>query len=319
MAAGVAGRPAPFGPSTVSVGIYPTGPTAIEMVRSIRRQGRAAESAGFDGVTVSEHHAGFPYYMPQPLQACEWILSDTSRVWTSPLPTLLLLRNPRLFIEELAWTAARHPGRVAVAVAAGYIAADFTATGALFDTSATTFEGGLTALREAMAPESELVSDPAVAALAAVPIPVLSVGNSVTAARRAARHGLGLALTGGGDRGRLIDMAEAYVSGGGAGPLVLVRRVWFGEVPPGTTEAVKAAYPASSPSITAAATTGQSLFLSGGPDEIVDAIAEECEAIGAQTVNLRAHIPGAPVESLTAQIDALGGEVAPRLSVVLST
>jgi hypothetical protein len=58
--------------------------------------------------------------MGPPLLATAWGLSSTEQVWAGPSPCLLALRNPALVAEELAWTAARFPGRVGAALAPGY-------------------------------------------------------------------------------------------------------------------------------------------------------------------------------------------------------
>ena len=64
----------PFADGSVSLGIYPAGSTAAQMAASVVDQAVAAERCGYAGATVSEHHAGFPDYLPSPLQACGWIL-----------------------------------------------------------------------------------------------------------------------------------------------------------------------------------------------------------------------------------------------------
>jgi len=59
----------PFAPGSVSLRLYPHNDLpAGEVVEELRRQARAAESAGFDGVMVSEHHGGFAGYLPNPIQ-----------------------------------------------------------------------------------------------------------------------------------------------------------------------------------------------------------------------------------------------------------
>ena len=114
----------------MSLGLHPdTGLAAPQQVRLLLEQARAAEAAGFDGVTLSEHHANFTGYLPQPLLACGWVLEATESIWAAPAPLLLGLRHAVLVAEELCWTAARHPGRVALAVASGYAASDLELVG----------------------------------------------------------------------------------------------------------------------------------------------------------------------------------------------
>jgi alkanesulfonate monooxygenase SsuD/methylene tetrahydromethanopterin reductase-like flavin-dependent oxidoreductase (luciferase family) len=85
----------------------------------------AAERVGFSGVTVSEHHAGFPRYVPQPLLVSNWLLGVTRSLWSGPCPCLLHLRSPVLVAKELAWTAARYPGRLGVPLASGFAESDY--------------------------------------------------------------------------------------------------------------------------------------------------------------------------------------------------
>ena len=85
--------------------------------------------SGFDGVMTSEHHGGFAGYMPNPLQAAGWLLEAMPTGWAAPCPLLLPLRPPALVAEEVAWLAARFPGRVGVGLAAGSLQADFDIMG----------------------------------------------------------------------------------------------------------------------------------------------------------------------------------------------
>ena len=41
----------------------------------MRAEAQLAEEVGYDGVMVSEHHAGFPGYLPNPLQAQRVLLA----------------------------------------------------------------------------------------------------------------------------------------------------------------------------------------------------------------------------------------------------
>src|SRR4051812_12199552 len=98
---------APFARGSISIGLHPpTSLPAAEQVGVLLQWARTAETAGFDGVTLSEHHAGFPGYMPAPIMGAGWILEHTERVWAGPAAMVLGLRNPMLVAEELAWLAA---------------------------------------------------------------------------------------------------------------------------------------------------------------------------------------------------------------------
>ena len=73
-------------------------------------QADLAWQAGFHGVTLAEHHAGFPSYLPTPLQVVGWLLEGFPSGWAAAFPLLLPLRPIEVWIEELAWLVARfHP------------------------------------------------------------------------------------------------------------------------------------------------------------------------------------------------------------------
>ena len=124
----------PFARGSISVGLHPiVGLDGREQAAAIVEQAQAAEAAGFSGVTLSEHHGGFPGYMGLPALASNWILGATERIWSAPAPYLVNLRNPILAAEELAWSAARFPGRFGAALAPGYAQSDFELLGVPWD------------------------------------------------------------------------------------------------------------------------------------------------------------------------------------------
>src|SRR6185437_7649974 len=98
----------PFAAGSISLRLYPHNDLpAPEIVSIMREQGRRAAECGFDGVMVSEHHGGFAGYLPNPIQACNFLLDAMASGWAAPSPLLLPLRPAALVIEELAWLAAR--------------------------------------------------------------------------------------------------------------------------------------------------------------------------------------------------------------------
>ncbi len=115
----------PLAPGSISLRMYPPDAAAAEIVEEMRAQARAAERAGFDGVMTSEHHGGFPGYLPNPLLAAGWLLDSAQRAWAAPAPLLLPLRPWRQVVEDVAWLAARFPGRVGAGFACGGLARDF--------------------------------------------------------------------------------------------------------------------------------------------------------------------------------------------------
>jgi alkanesulfonate monooxygenase SsuD/methylene tetrahydromethanopterin reductase-like flavin-dependent oxidoreductase (luciferase family) len=116
-------------PGSIGIGLYLLDLPVTEAVGQLVSQAVLAEELGFDSATVSEHHGGFAGYLPNPLLAASWILGSTQRIWSGPNPLLLPLRDVAAVAEDLAWLAARFPGRVAAGLAAGYHPADFTLLG----------------------------------------------------------------------------------------------------------------------------------------------------------------------------------------------
>ncbi len=116
----------PLARGSVSLRLYPhLDRPAPRVVDELRAQAALATTHGFDGVMTSEHHGGFAGYLPNPLQAAAFALDAMATGWAAPCPLLLTLRPAALVIEETAWLAARHPGRVGLGVAAGALPGDF--------------------------------------------------------------------------------------------------------------------------------------------------------------------------------------------------
>jgi len=305
----------PFAAGSVSLGLHPaTELDAVAQVTRLIAEARLAERAGFDGVTVSEHHGGFPSYMPQPLLAASWILDATERVWAAPAPLLLGLRNPALVAEELCWTAARHPGRVAMGVASGYSAAEFELFGLDPSTRTARFRDAQQVLVAVLRGEHPASADAAISAWGAAPSTLLSAANSSAAVRVAAELGMGIIFPGGEDPDHLGRLSSTYRDAGGPGPVVWIRGFWIGD-PPRTAAAAALA---STYREQAAAGTRQgqgfhSELLSGAPDVIVELAADHVRRAAVDAINARLHVAGAPQAAVAEQIERFGAEVAPGL------
>ena len=221
----------PFDRGSFSLKIHPILESA-DVAAQMVALAEAAEAAGFDGVTISEHHGNYPMYMGQPMLACNWMLAATNALWAAPCPTLLPLRNPRLVAEELAWTAMRFPGRIALGIASGYYEDDFRAVDVPFEDRSARFVVAIEELVKSLSPTGPLADDPAVRSWPAHGGPIVSAVNSHTAARRAATNGLGILIPGHGSLDALARRIAAYRDAGGAGPVVLTKRIWIG-TPPG--------------------------------------------------------------------------------------
>jgi alkanesulfonate monooxygenase SsuD/methylene tetrahydromethanopterin reductase-like flavin-dependent oxidoreductase (luciferase family) len=301
----------PFGPRSISVGLHALdGVTAAEQAALLVEQAQTAEAAGFDGVTLSEHHGGFPGYMGQPLLACNWILAATERIWSGPAPYLLNLRNPVLVAEELAWMAARFPGRVGAALAAGYAKSDFDLLGVDFADRGARLAEGLTTLQATLAGETDAAADPAIAGWVEHPAPLLSAANSALPVKRAAAHGLGIFFPGGEPRDRLQGLIETYREAGGSGPVVKIRTLWMGEPPPGALEERDRIYREAAAKSGARHANGfAEPFAHGSDERIHDEIARDFEALDIDGINVRFYLKGVDHPAVVDQIERFGGAV----------
>src|SRR5207248_7780092 len=129
----------PFERHSVSMRMYPHALPASGIIDELRTQAALAVASGFDGVMVSEHHGGFAGYLPNPLQQAGWALEAMPHGWAAACPLLLPLRPAALVAEEVAWLAARFPGRVGLGVAAAALAIDFGVTDMSIDERAARF------------------------------------------------------------------------------------------------------------------------------------------------------------------------------------
>jgi alkanesulfonate monooxygenase SsuD/methylene tetrahydromethanopterin reductase-like flavin-dependent oxidoreductase (luciferase family) len=292
--------------------LYPHLELPVEdAVAELGRQGRAAVGAGFDGVMTSEHHNGFAGYLPNPLQAAGWLLDEMPSGWAAPCPLLLPLRPAALVAEEVAWLAARFPGRVGVGLAAGSLPGDFVALGVPQAGAASRFAAGLALVAAALRGEDAgpLRGDPAVDRCRRHPVPVLSAANSPAAARRAAAYGTGLLFDSLSSTERCRDLVEVYRANGGPGPVVLIRRAWVGEPPEEQLARQVDVYRGYAPSSAQAHWSEDQVARGVDAAAVADAVAGAVEAAGADAVNLRVHVPGLRPDVVRAQIDAFAAVV----------
>jgi alkanesulfonate monooxygenase SsuD/methylene tetrahydromethanopterin reductase-like flavin-dependent oxidoreductase (luciferase family) len=308
----------PFASGSVSLRLYPhldAGLDAPAIVAELTGQAALAADAGFDGVMTSEHHGGFAGYLPNPLQAAGWCLEEMSTGWAAPCPLLLPLRPAALVAEEVAWLAARHPGRVGLGVAAGSLPQDFDAMHVPIDDLAARFTDGfeeLVGILGGRAP-GVLVGDPAVARCATEPIPVLSAAMGFTAARRAARLGAGLVFDSMSTPERCCELMDEFRGAGGTAPSVLIRRAWVGAPPRGNLDAQLAVYRGYAAEQAQKHWGTDELVGTDDPIAVAEGLADALARSGADAVNLRLHVPGVTPEQVREQVERLGTEVLPRL------
>ena len=307
---------APFAAGSVSLRLYPhLDLPAPHIVEELRAQAALAVTYGFDGVMTSEHHGGFAGYLPNPLQAAGFALDAMAHGWAAPCPMLLLLRPTALVIEETAWLAARHPGRVGLGVAAGALPADFE----IMDTTMADLTARYTRALGDVArvlrggDAGALAGDPAIAQLRGRPIPLLSAAGSITAARRAATNGVGLVFDSLTTPARCRELVDAYRAAGGTAPCVLIRRAWIGEPPAPQTARQLDTYRSYAPAGAAANWGADEMAVSADASEVADRLLDAAGVAGTDAVNLRVHVPGVTAADARAQIERLGTDVVPRI------
>ena len=310
---------APFAAGSVSLRLYPHNDLeAGGIVRELCDQAVLGLSGGFDGIMTSEHHGGFAGYLPNPLQMCSFILEENEAGWVAPCPLLLPLRPVGQVAEEIAWLDSRHPGRVGLGVAAGALPLDFEAMGVPFEEAVPLFKTGLPLIVDMLRGQNlgVLKGDRALQHCAGSPVPVLSAAASVAAASRAARCGAGILTEGMSSATRLRSFCDAYDAARGTGPKVMIRRVWIGEPKPelvAEQRAVYQRYTAGNRPLTEDETV-----VTTDPVEMAQRLLASCLEAGADSINLRVHLPGITPADARQQITMLTETVLPALKRLMA-
>jgi len=285
------------------------------MLDALALQAATAADAGFDGVTISEHHGSFDGYFPNPLQLAGWLLSRVPRIWVAPFPLLLPLRPAGLVAEEAAWLNALYPGRVAVGVAAGSLAQDFEIAGLeLGPDLGRRFTAGLEIMAAALRGEGSgpLAGDPAIQRCRESPVPLLSAAMSFTAARRAAANRVGVLTDSVSSVRRLRQVTDAYLAAGGPGPRVTTRWVWVGSPPEGVVARQMDVYRSyAAQHHQEGFADDDSAAIHGSAAEVADRLRQLIIDTAATGLNLRVHVGGISRDAAVEQISALGQEVLP--------
>jgi len=307
---------------SVSLRVYPLDLTPPEVVDNLQEQARLAEEAGFDGAMTSEHHGGFPNYLPNPLLAATWLLEATERLWAAPCPMVLPLRPVSQVVEDVAWTAHRFPGRVGIGVCAGALPVDFELAGVPFAEVFPRYRAALAELAAAFAGRASgpLAAEPALAALTPGDVPVVAAVQAEKTARRAARLGAGVLFDSLQSLERIRAITDAYRDEGGAGPCILIRRVWVGPPPTANMAAQMDRFRGVAPA-RAVASWGEDDALISGPEggEVAEALHAALGASGCDTVNLRVFLAGLSPRQVAEQVLRHGAETIPRLRRLLGS
>jgi alkanesulfonate monooxygenase SsuD/methylene tetrahydromethanopterin reductase-like flavin-dependent oxidoreductase (luciferase family) len=302
---------APLGAGTISLGLSPGPGPAATVVDGLRRAARQAVDAGFDGVTLSEHHAGFPGYLPTPLLMAGVLLADLPRGWAVACPSILPLRGTATVAEDLAWLAAAYPGRVGAGFVPGYQPRDFAVTGADFEARHRRYWAQLSALTATLAGRPgglDLAADPAIRACRPAGLPIVSGVAGPRGAQRAAAAGAGLLIMSLAAPERAASLVAAHRAAGGPATAVLIRRARLGPPAP-LPERGWSRAAATDPDWLRA---DDGAVVGGAPDEVAERLAAAVHTAGSTALNIRIENDGPD------QIARFGAEVLPRVRAELS-
>jgi len=173
-----------FGGAVPAYGSSVGGSAILEMVS-------AAEELGFASVWWPDHIA-VPHYAAaanlqppflEPLAACAWGLSVTSRIWFGTDVLVAPYRHPLSVAATAATMTTLAGSRLVLGVGVGYLRGEFDALGADYERRAATTESWLETFRKPPSGYS-VIAPP-------TPIPLWVGGNSPKALRRAALLGDG--------------------------------------------------------------------------------------------------------------------------------
>ena len=312
----------PLAAGSVSLRVYPLDLPPAEVVREIQAQARLAEEAGFDGCMTSEHHGGFPNYLPNPLLAATWILDATERMWAAPCPVVLALRPVAQVVEDIAWTHHRFPGRVGIGVCAGALPVDFEMAGVPFEEMFPRYRAALVELAAALGGKAEgpIAADPAVAALSGGEIPLAAAVQAVKTTERAARLGASVLYDSLQTIERTREMSDAYVAAGGTGTRILIRRVWVGDPPFANMQAQMDRFRGITPERTQQQWgAGDDLIAGDDGNEVAERVHAAMVQAGADAVNLRVFLAGLSSAQVRDQLERHGAETLPRLRSLLAS
>ncbi len=296
----------PLANGSVSLRLYPHDVGAVEQVAIIRAQAARAVEAGYDGVMVSEHHADFPGYLPNPAQLAGFLLDAMPSGWAAPCPLLLPMKPYALVAEELAWLEAAHPGRVGAGFAAGALPVDFELAEVPFDQIVARFKDALPKVVAALrgTDPGPLGSDRALARLSADPLPMVVAAQSPAAVRRAAGLGLGILFDSLQTAEVTARLCAVYREAGGTGPRIAIRRVWIGDPPTDEMADQMAHYRSYAPDSAMKNWEGDQLVVGTDAIEAADRLAEFLAAADCDTVNVRVHVKGLTAAVVDDQLDA---------------
>ena len=311
----------PLAVGSVSLRLYPHDLDAVAQIAELRDQATLAIGAGYEGVMVSEHHADFPRYVPNPVQVCGFLLDAMPSGWAAPCPLLLPMKPYALIAEDIAWMAAAYPGRVAAGFGAGAVEVDFDLAEVPFDEIVERFKAALPKVVSALRGDdpTPLGRDRAVAALAADPLPMCVAAQSPGAVRRAARLGIGVLYDSLQTPEACRRLSDIYDEAGGTGPKIIIRRVWIGDPPREHMADQMDRYRRVARDETMQTWGSDDQLVHGPtPAEAAERLATVVTDAGCDTVNVRIHLAGLSPEQVRGQLTRHAAGFVSDLSAALS-
>lgn len=313
---------APLAAGSVSLRLYPLDLEPAAVVANLAHQAVLAERAGFDGCMTSEHHGGFPNYLPNALLGATWALEATERIWAAPCPVVLPLRATSQTAEDLAWTHHRFPGRVGVGVCAGALPVDFELAGVPFAEAFPRYRAALAELVAALGGRAPapLSDEPAIRHLPPGAVPVVAAVQAPVSATRAGALGIGILYDSLQTVARTAELSAAHREGLGAlaAPRILIRRVWIGPPPTREVEAQMARYAGYAPDRAKAHWADDALVAGADGAEVAERLHAVLAEGDCDALNLRVFLAGLPPETVDEQIIRHGEETLPRLRQLLA-
>ena len=302
--------PTPLANGSGSLRLYPHDVDAVEQLVLIRRQAARGAEIGYDGVMVSEHHADFPGYLPNPVQLAGFLLESMATGWVAPCPLLLPMKPYALVAEDLAWLDAAYPGRVGAGFAAGALPVDFELAEVPFDEIVERFKSSLPKTIAALRGDDDtpLAADRAIARTATAPLPMVVAAQSPGAVRRAARLGVGILYDSLQTAEVTARLSDAFLEAGGTGPRIAIRRVWIGDPPTDEMAAQMAHYRSYAPESAMKNWDGDQLVAGATPGEAATRLADFLAAANCDTVNVRIHVKGLTPAQIDDQLGLHAGE-----------
>jgi alkanesulfonate monooxygenase SsuD/methylene tetrahydromethanopterin reductase-like flavin-dependent oxidoreductase (luciferase family) len=306
----------PFAEGSISLGLYLEDLEPSAALEEMLLQAAIANDSGFDGITLSEHHAAFEGYLPTPILGTSWILEHVDTAWAGPCPLILPIRPLNLMLEEMAWLASRYPGRLGVGLAPGFAVDDFLLANASVETRRADFYRNLGPAVRALRGEAEgpLGDDPAIKRCGLQTVPVVGAVAGPVAAAKAAEAGAGMLIATfkGADRAR--EFSAIYKAHNGAGPRVLVRRCWVGERPSrGGLHSARSPGGERSAPRTWANGDRTDMVTATTAEEMAQRLHSRLMESDATALNIRLQLPGSTPVMTREQIQRFGSEVLPRL------